>query len=481
MNEDRMATGIAGLDIILNGGFLRGGIYILQGHPGAGKTILANQVCFAEIAAGRRALYVTLLAESHARMIANLGSLSFFDDRKIPESLYYVSAFGALEQNGLRGLLDVVRREMRNHRASVLIVDGLMAAEMSATSNLEVKKFVQALQTQTEMGACTALLLTSGRSDGQGPERTMVDGLIELADVKFGSVRERRLEVLKFRGGPYLRGPHSFAITGNGLELYPRIETVLPRPQRRDGSSPARVLTGCADFDQILQGGYPLGSTTMVLGPSGAGKTSLGLHFMAPCNKSEPGVYLSFYEGPERAAIKATRLGLPLQRLLDEEAVKFLWIPTTENILDAVAGELLTAVRQHKAKRVFIDGLDGFTQFATDAARVVRVFTALTNEFRSLGATILYTAESHTIVADRLEAPPTGVSTMIDNLVVLRYAELESRLRRLISVLKVRDSDFDPMLREVEFTDAGLVIGNPFVGWENLVGGSTRKQSGSRE
>jgi circadian clock protein KaiC len=481
MNEERLATGIAGLDTILRGGFFRGGIYIIRGQPGAGKTILANQICFAEIAAGRRALYVTLLAESHARMIANLRSLSFFDDRKIPESLYYVSAFGALEQDGLRGLLDVVRREMRNHRASILIVDGLMAVEPSATSNLEAKKFVQALQTQTEMAACTTFLLTSGRNEGVGSERTMVDGLVDLSDPLFGSARERRLEVTKFRGGSHLRGLHSFAITDRGLEVHPRIETMVPFPSGREPPSAARRPTGCASFDQMLHGGYPTGSTTMVLGPSGAGKTTLGLHFMSACTPAEPGVYLSFYEDPDRAALKATRLGLPLRRLLDEQVVQFLWAPTTQNMVDAVAGQLLSMVRRQNAKRIFIDGMDGFQQLATDSGRVVPVFTTLANEFRSGDATVLYTAESRNIVGERLEAPPTGVSTVVDNLVVLRYAEMESRLRRLISVLKVRDSDFDPRVREAEITEVGLVIGSPIVGWENLIGGSTRKQGSSQE
>jgi circadian clock protein KaiC len=155
--------------------------------------------------------------------------------------------------------------------------------------------------------------------------------------------------------------------------------------------------------------------------------------------------------------------------------VQFSWVPTTENLLDSVAGQLVRLVRRHDAKRILIDGIDGFAQVATDPSRLVRVFTALSNEFRSQGASTVYTAESHTIVANRLESPPTGVSTMIDNLILLRYAEVESRLRRLISVLKVRDSNFDPMVREIEFTEAGLVVKGSFTGWENLVGGSARK------
>jgi circadian clock protein KaiC len=327
----------------------------------------------------------------------------------------------------------------------------------------------------SELGGCTTFLLTSGTKDHLGPERTMVDGLVELSDPLFGSQRERRLEVPKFRGGRCLRGQHSFEITDRGLVVHPRTEAMLCRPTGATLASDARVTTGCRGLDQILRGGYPIGSTTMALGPSGAGKTSLGLHFMSACTPQDPGVYLSFYETEDRAALKARRLGLPLTELLKSNVVRFAWLPTTESILDSSAGQLLELVRKQKASRIFIDGLDGFQQLATDSSRLVRVFTALANEFRSHGATTLYTAESHTIVANQLESPPTGVSTMVENLVLLRYAEVDSSLRRLISVLKVRDSDFDALVREIEFTEAGLLVKGPFTGWENLVGGSARR------
>lgn len=475
-DESRLVTGIAGLDVILQGGFFRGGIYMVQGCPGSGKTILAHHICFAEIAAGRRALYITLLAESHARLIANLSVLSFYDPSKIPQSLYYVSAFAALEQEGLRGLLDVVRREMRSHQASVLVVDGLVPAEQAAKSNIEIKKFVRELQTLSEMANCTTFLLSSNAGGSKiGAERTMVEGLLELSNEQFGSLRERRLEVIKLRGGGYLRGQHSFDMTDDGLVAYPRIEAMLKRPSTPDEIPDGRVSSGCAGLDEILHGGFPRSSTTMLLGPSGAGKTSLGLQFLSASSKDEPGVHLSFYETRERAARKATSMGIPLARLQADQIVKFLWTPTTEGILDDVAGQLVDLVRRHKAKRIFIDGLDGFAQLATDPKRLVRVFTALSNEFRTLGATTLYAAETDIIVAGHVEAPPTGVSTMLENLILLRYVEISSSLRRLISVLKVRDSDFDPAVREVQLTGAGLVIKGPFVGWDNLVSGAARR------
>src|SRR6201997_2411723 len=138
----RLPTGVPGLDTVLRGGFLRGGIFIVQGSPGAGKTILGNQICFHHVARGGRALYVTLLAENHARMLLHIGQLGFFEEAVIPERLYYISAFRVLEQEGLPAVMSVLRREVQARRASLLVLDGLSAIEETADSSRAFKKFI---------------------------------------------------------------------------------------------------------------------------------------------------------------------------------------------------------------------------------------------------------------------------------------------------------------------------------------------------
>src|SRR5215216_7409927 len=126
---ERVSSGLPGLDAVLRGGFLKAGIFIIQGSPGAGKTILANQICFHHAAHGERVLYVTLLAESHSRMLLHIGQLGFFDASMVPSRIYFVSAFRALEEDGLRGLLDLLRREVQAHNATLLMIDGLVSVE----------------------------------------------------------------------------------------------------------------------------------------------------------------------------------------------------------------------------------------------------------------------------------------------------------------------------------------------------------------
>lgn len=227
-DSDRFSTGVPGLDTILGGGVFDGGIYIIQGAPGAGKTILGNQICFAQAAQGRNALYITLLAESHARMIGHMRRLKFFDESAIPDRMSYVGAFKTLDDNGLRGLLDVVRREVRTRNASILVLDGLITVHEKAGSDLELKKFIHELQTQATFSNCTMFLLTSAfDADAHPPEHTMVDGLIELRSSLHGRRAERSLQVHKLRGSWFMGGKHSYRITEHGHAIYPRVEALL--------------------------------------------------------------------------------------------------------------------------------------------------------------------------------------------------------------------------------------------------------------
>jgi circadian clock protein KaiC len=460
---DRVPTGVAGLDTILGGGFLKGGLYIVQGTPGTGKTTLGNQLCFNYAASGGRALYVTLLAEYHARMMQNLGSMSFFDLSKIPDQLSYLSAFRILRKDGLRGLLDVLRREIVARGASVLILDGLVSAQRVTSDEQAFNEFVHEMQAVALATDCTMFLLTSSDESAKiTPEQTMVDGILELSNQMSGWSAKRALQMTKFRGSAYLRGKHAFRITGDGLAVYPRTEALLAWPSRPDPGIGGRVSSGVDRLDAMMGGGLPASSTTMVMGPSGVGKTTLGLQFLSRSSEAEPGLLFGFYETPARVAAKVREVCRPLHSLLDTGAVEMLWQPPTDGLLDAYGEHLLDAVRRRGVRRLFIDGLGGFQSVASDPARMGRYLTALMNELRVLGVTTVCTLEVADIIGPNIRAPIGELSSLAENLVLLRYFELRSRLYRFISVLKVRDSQFDSSLHEFTLTDRGLAIeGSP--------------------
>ncbi len=216
------------MDRLLGGGLLRGNLYAVVGVPGAGKTILGNQVCFAQAATGGQAVYITLLAETHGHMLAHLRALIFFNPAPVGVALLYYSGYHALESGGLDGLLTFLRDVMRDDKVTLLVVDGLFTANEAAASALAFRTFLVGLQTYGAAVGCTTILLTQPPEAGvRDPSYTVVDGLIELGTTRLGPRVARELEVHKFRGGSYLRGRHVFEISDAGITVHPRIEATL--------------------------------------------------------------------------------------------------------------------------------------------------------------------------------------------------------------------------------------------------------------
>jgi circadian clock protein KaiC len=194
------------------------------------------------------------------------------------------------------------------------------------------------------------------------------------------------------------------------------------------------------------------------MGPTGVGKTTLGLQFLAACGETEPGLLFGFYETPARIAAKVAGVCRPLRGLLDSGAVEALWQPPTDGLLDSYGEAVLEAVRRRGVRRLFIDGLGAFRDAASEPTRMGHFLNALTNELRVMGVTTAYTLEVPDIIRPAIRAPISDLSSLAENLLLLRFVELRSRLYRLISILKVRDSDFDPRLYQFATTDQGLAI-----------------------
>jgi len=403
-----------------------------------------------------------------------MGEMQFFHREEITRSLEYISAFRILEWEELKGMLTLIRREIQGRKISVLVLDGLVAAEHSAPSELEFKKFIHGLQTQAVVTDCTMFLLTSAGEASISPEHTMVDGLIELSDEQYGWRSVRDLHVRKFRGSSYLRGRHAFRITRNGIEVFPRTESLLSEPSRDPGGQTRQITTGSASLDKMAGGGLTAGSTTLVVGPTGSGKTSLGLQFLSAASEAEPGLHFGFFEANARVLTKSDSLGLGIRKLVKDGHVELLWQPPTEDLIDALADTLLETVQRRKVKRVVIDGLSAFQRLTTSQDRIAPFFTALVNELRGMGVTTFATLEVPDLIGPISRAPVSELSTITENLILLRYVELHSRLFRLISILKMRDNEFDPMLREFLLGKGGLEVGDSFNNVEALLSGFGR-------
>lgn len=473
---ERFPTGVEGLDVITKGGLLATGVYIIQGVPGTGKTILANEICYRHIAGGGRAVYVTLLAESHTRMLQHLRSMEFFDESVIPERLFYVSAFRTLEEEGLKGLMALLRREIRAQKVSLLVLDGLVAAEESAPTPRDFKKFIHELQGHAVANGCTVLLLTSGRGEMVSAEHTMVDGLIELSDEHHGVRNQRTLRVRKFRGSASLRGAHAFRITGQGIRLYPRIEAWLDHPSTTDHGHGSKITSGSASIDRMLHGGICTSSVTAIVGPTGAGKTLFALQFLAQSSKAEPGLMFNFYETQGRLVAKSKAVGHDLAPLLDKGHLEIRWHSQGEHLLDELAHELLRAVAARGVKRLAIDGLGALVEAAPDPERIGRFMACLMNELRARSVATLLNVESSDIVGPQVRMPIPGMSAIVENLIFLRFVEHNATLSRLISVTKMRNSGYDEYVREFFITNKGMSAGEPLRGLDQALTGVPRTQ-----
>lgn len=454
---ERVPTGIPGLDEVLGGGLLRSAAYIVQGPPGAGKTILANQICYSHAARGGTALYISLLAESHDRLLGHLRSMRFYDADAIPERVFYLSAFPVLQKEGPSALLRLLVEETRRRAASIVIVDGLFVVHDTFGTEPEFRRFVHEIQGVASLTRSTLMMLTNQNRDRSSPEHTMVDGWIELLDEVHALRAIRAILVHKQRGAGYLRGRHMFRITDDGIVVFPRLEAAqsrTPAPIAPTG----RVGSGIAQFDTMLMGGYPTASATIVLGPSGSAKTTIGLQFLAPCTPDAPGLLFGFYEPPARLITKARSIGVDLEGLIARRAVEIVWQPDADNLVDELGHRLIEAVRRTGAKRVVVDGIGAFGRAMLFPQRLPALISAVNSALKSLGATILYKKEVQELhELDRL--CNDDMSAIAENLVLVHYLRQDRLLRRMLSVLKVRDSDFDPITEEFYVTGAGIQFG----------------------
>jgi circadian clock protein KaiC len=468
--SERLSTGIAELDLILGGGFPPGSCVVLGGAPGSGKTILAQQICFANAEADRRAIYYTTLSEPHSKLAAHLEAFSFFDPTAIGERVefHHLAALASGGDVGMSAVTGEVVRQAFESRPSVIVIDS-----SKALHEVEGSGFRRSVYDLASRVAHTdAVLILVGEYDQEdmrtAAEFAVADSILLLSNTSSGMVDRRWLRVAKLRGSDYLAGRHSFRIGPSGIELYPRVESTLPEPVPVIDE---RLSSGVSGLDQMMSGGFPAGSATIVAGPSGAGKTVMSLQFITEgLRLGQSCVYASFQESRPQLAAKAKHFGWDLEKQIEAGVLRVVDVQPVELGLDAIATQIRQAVISTGAQRVVIDSISEL-QRADDSGRFADYLWALVHAIRRKGATAVLTSETSAFFGPAFELAH-GLSYIADNIVLLRYTELDSEIRRALIVVKMRDSDHTKSLVEFEITNKGSAVKGKFAGVTGVMSGN---------
>lgn len=472
----RLATGVPGLDAILGGGLPEFSFNIIVGPPGSGKTTLAHQIMFALATRENPALFFTVLGEPPLKMLRYQQQFSFFEPVMINESIRFIDLHHEVSTGNFGQVLARITQDVKASSPGLVFVDSfrslMLEARHHAKGVISLQQFISRLGILLGGWQATTFLIGEYLSESEPhPVFTVADGLLSLEQSVYRNSMVRRLQVLKMRGQATRPGMHTFRITGDGIEVFPAaiIRDDTGARQEASGSltGKTRLAMGVPGLDNMLGGGLPSGYSLLVAGPSGSGKTILATAFLAEgVRRGEPGIIVAFEQTPSQSRtrtldhmVRAGQIGLINTRSLDLS-------------IDEIVSHLIALIHQMKATRVVIDSLSGFELAVAPSFRedfresLFRMVAVLSN----IGVTVLMTSELEDRYTD-LRFSPYGSAFLTDAIIVQRYIEIGSRLKRVLAIVKVRGSAHSNELRQFEITDCGIIIGKPVQGYDGLLGG----------
>jgi circadian clock protein KaiC len=471
-----LSTGVPGLDILLGGGLTEFSFNLIAGAPGAGKTTLAHQIMFGLATPERKALFFTVLGEPPIKMLRYQQQYSFFDIAKVGDLIRYVNLAEDLRIGDFNGVLERISREVEAFGPSLVFVDSFRSVVQTARNGNEgtsdLQHFVQELGTRMASWQATTFLIGEyiDPEVEANPIMTVADGLLTLSQNVVENAVIRKIRVVKMRGRAHMSGFHTFRIADEGLRIYPRLLPPLAA-DRQPGvpvdHAPRRISLGVPQLDQLLNGGLPVGHSVLVVGPTGAGKTILATCFLAEgAARGDKGVIASFEKGTARLR------NAKLAELVQSGQVGILESRAIDLSVEEVLDDLLRTIDRMQAKRVVIDSLSELPLFLAPESRqhfrdtVFRILSALAKT----GVSVVVTMGLEDRFTD-MRFSHSEISFLTDAVIAMRYVEIESRLTKMISVVKVRGSPHSRDLREFEITDKGIEIGERLAHYDGLLSG----------
>lgn len=468
----RAESGVPGLDSVLCGGFVKGRAYLVRGGPGTGKTILGLHFLTAGAARGERTLFITLgepeeqLRQNAAALGLGLDQVKFLDLSPTPEFFSDAQAYDIFSPAEVE-LEPTTRRIVENiqaYRPQRVFLDAMTQFRyLSAEPFQFFKQVLSFLRFLVAQGA-TVVFTSEGSPTAPDEDlQFMADGVIVL-DI---GAQGRGLSVAKFRGSGFMDGWHSMRLSAAGMEIFPRLV-----PDLASGEFITETLSsGIPELDELLHGGIESGTVSIVSGPSGVGKTTLCLQFLKEAaGRGEHSIAYTFEESAGMILRRCDSISLPVRSMTERGTLALLQIEPLRYTPEEFFRRVLHEVEAKQARTVLIDSVAGF-RLALRGEDLVSDLHALCRELRNRGLTVLVVDEVETITGE-FQATEAGLGYLADNIVFLRYLEVQGGLRKAIGVLKKRLGDFEKTLREIEITRYGIKVGEPLSRLRGILSGT---------
>lgn len=470
-------TGVDGLDDILAGGLQRGRVYLIEGSPGTGKTTIATQFLLAGAKAGERGLYITL-SETDEELRESAASHGWkFED---PIAVYeLVPPEALLDEDQQQSLLyssdlelgETTKRifeAIEKHKPERIVVDSLSEIRLLAQSSLRYRRQVLALKHYFARKGATVVMLDDLTSESHDKTvHSVAHGVIRLEELApdYGADR-RRLRILKYRGQAFRGGYHDMVIRTGGVTTFPRLISAEHKTQFKRDALPSKS----PELNRLLGGGIERGSSALILGPAGTGKSLLTLSFAVQAiERGETAAMFIFDEEIGLLFERARGLGFDLAKLKDSGKLLIEQVDAAELTPGEFTQRVRTCVEQHDARTVIVDSLNGYQAAMPEEKQLILHMHELLQFLNRQGATTFLTVAQHGLVGDM--RAPVDVTYLADTVILLRYFEAVGRVRRAISVIKKRTSAHEDTIREYRIGKDGITVGEPLTNFQGVLRG----------
>jgi len=473
---DGVTTGISGLDDILGGGLERGRVFLLEGDPGTGKTTIALQFLLAGLAAGERGLFITMSEtedELRAAAASHGWSLEGLDIFELvpPESLLDDDQQQSLLYSSDLELGETTKRIFEAFelvRPERVALDSLSEIRLLAQSSLRYRRQILALKHYFARKSTTVLMLDDLTSESNDKTvHSVAHGVLALSEmVRDYGIERRRARVVKFRGRKFRGGYHDFIIETGGVRVFPRLVSA----EHRADFNRSQVPSDSPELNALLGGGVERGSSVLILGPAGTGKSLMTLTFLAGATaRGECSAMFVFDEELSLLIDRAKGLGIDIQAMVDSGRLVIEQVDAAEMSPGELSQKVRRCVEEHGARTVVIDSLNGYQAAMPEENSLVLHMHELLQYLNRRGATTFLTVAQHGLVGDMKS--PVDVTYLADTVILLRYFEAVGRVRRAVSVIKKRTGAHEDTIREYRIGNQGILFGEPLVAFQGVLRG----------